>query len=85
MHETLVNGTCNDCSKFVAVFPADEKFADWGYCEAQNEAPPAAEVARLRASAIAGDRAPLRENLLGIFRMEPDDACDFFHDRDHDD
>lgn len=84
MHDTLVHGTCSDCARFVAVFPGDTKFDGWGYCQVQNEAPPADVVARLYQSALAGDRAPLRENLLGIYRMEPDDACDFFHDRDDD-
>ena len=84
MHETLVFGSCSECSKFVSVFPMESAFGDWGYCSDQNEPPPADEIAALFAAATSGNRAALRENLLGLYRLESDDGCDFFHERDDD-
>ncbi len=78
MHDSHVHGSCDECSRFVPVFPAGSPHQEWGYCRTQQSAPPAAGLAPLIEAYLAGDRAPLRSNNLGVFRTEEDDACDFF-------
>jgi hypothetical protein len=82
MHDSVVHGSCDECTSFVAVFPPQTGCDDWGYCVEQTEPPTAADVAPLYSTILAGDRAPLRQNQLGLYRTEPDDACDFFRHRD---
>jgi len=78
MHDSHVHGSCGECASFVAVFPDESGCDGWGYCLEQNEPPPDADLAQLHSTILAGDRASLRQNQLGLFRWEPDDACDFF-------
>ncbi|MCL4230399.1 MAG: hypothetical protein KJ053_02355 [Dehalococcoidia bacterium] len=78
MHDSPVHGSCDECASFVAVFPKGTPHQEWGYCRTQQPAPPATELAPLIEAFLAGDRAPLRQNNLGVFRTEEDDACDFF-------
>lgn len=78
MHDSHVHGSCDECSNFVTLFPVGGRHSEWGYCSSQQPAPPAAEVNPLLEAFLAGNRAPLRQNTLGIYRSEPDDACDFF-------
>ncbi len=82
MHDSHIHGSCGECASFVAVFSVESGCDDWGYCVEQTRPPPAADVARLNSTILAGDRMSLRQNQLGLFRTEPDDACDFFRDRD---
>lgn len=82
MHDGHVHGSCGDCAGFVPAFPAKIGLDDWGYCRDQTASPPpVAALAAIRHAFHAGDRALLRQNQLGIYRTEPDDACDFYRER----
>lgn len=82
MHDSVVHGSCDECNSFVPVFPPASGCDDWGYCVEQTTPPPAEDIAPLYSNILAGDRAPLRQNKLGLYRTGPDDACDFFHHRE---
>ncbi len=78
MHDSHVHGSCGECTSFVAVFPEGSRLDDWGFCREQSAPPSPPDLDALRDRALAGDRASLRQNPLGIYRTSPDDACDFF-------
>jgi len=82
MHDSHVHGSCGDCDRFVTPFPTERAFSDWGYCAEQNQAPDTVGMAHLHSSVLAGDRAALRQNDFGLYRSEPEDACDFFRHRE---
>jgi len=79
MHDSHVHGSCAECSSFVTVFPPETAFGDWGYCRQQTADPPIQAVASLQSAVLVTGSAPLRQNQLGVYRTEPDDACDFIH------
>jgi hypothetical protein len=82
MHDGHVHGSCGDCAGFVPAFPPKAGLDEWGYCRDQVPVPPpGTALTRIHDAFRAGDRAPLRQNQLGLFRTEPDDACDFFRER----
>jgi hypothetical protein len=71
--------SCGECASFVAPFPGGTGLESWGYCRIQHATPPAKrQIEALAAAYRSGNREALRCNHLGIFRTEPDDACDFF-------
>lgn len=78
MHDSHVHGSCDECASFVTIFPENSPHQEWGYCRTQQPQPHMTELAALVGAYLAGDRAPLRGNSLGVFRAEEDDACDFF-------
>lgn len=83
MHDGHVHGSCYDCDRFVPAFPVSRGLDDWGFClEQQPAPPPPASLAALEEAYRQGDRRTLATNALGVFRSEPDDACDFFRERE---
>ena len=82
MHDGHVHGSCGDCAGFVPAFPARTGLDAWGYCRDQAPTPPPpAALAAFHEAFRAGDWTPLRQNQVGLFRTEPDDACDFYRER----
>lgn len=77
MHDSHVHGSCAECASFVTLFPPESAFGDWGYCRQQTSEPPGVAVESLHSAVAAWGRAALRENQIGLYRTEPDDACDF--------
>lgn len=82
MHDTHVHGSCGECASFVGVFPPSTRYDEWGYCREQRNPPPPRDLAPLVEAFLSGDRAPLRRNPLGVYRTEPDDACEFFRHKE---
>jgi hypothetical protein len=82
MHDGHVHGSCGDCAGFVPAFPAKAGLDGWGYCHDQAATPPPpAALTALHDAFRDGDRTPLRQNQFGLYRSEPDDACDFYRER----
>lgn len=81
MHDGHPHGSCGDCVGFVTPFTRAARYAAWGYCGEQTPPPPAGALDELERAALAGDRAALRTNAIGLFRPEDDDCCDFFRER----
>lgn len=82
MHDGHVHGSCGDCERFVPAFPTSRSLDAWGFClEQQPQPPPSSSLSAIEEAYQQGDRAPLATNSLGLFRSEPDDACDFFRSR----
>jgi len=81
VHDTHFH-SCGDCESFVSAFPVGGGPDDWGYCRSQRpEPPPAPTMAALEQAYRSGDRAALRRNEVGLYRTEPEDACDLFRER----
>lgn len=81
MHDTHIHN-CSDCESFVSAFPMGGGLDDWGYCRSQRkEPPPAPTMAALEQAYRDGDRDALRRNEVGLYRTEPEDACDLFRER----
>lgn len=78
LHDGHVHGSCSDCASFVTVFPRESAFGSWGYCVEQSAEPAPEAVSSLRAAVLERGTSPFRDNDIGVFRSEEDDACDFW-------
>lgn len=81
MHDGHPHGSCGDCVSFVTPFARTTRISAWGYCGGQSPEPPRDVLVLLEQAALAGDRGALRKNVVGLFKPEDDDCCDFYQGR----
>lgn len=84
MHD-VDQATCAECRFFGLAYPEDQdnrRLRDWGGCTrpGQSGLPQAVLLDGLRVRILDGDRRALRRNIVGLYRSEPEDGCEFFEE-----